>query len=72
VIFLDRSGDRKQDPFVEGKVALFTVGAVLGLAGVFMELEWVVWVGIGALGAGMVLRLISDRHRRGAVEGEEE
>jgi len=72
VIFLDRSGDRKQDPFVEGKVVLFTVGAVLGLAGVFMELEWVVWLGIGALGAGMVLRLISDRHRRGAVEGEEE
>lgn len=49
---------RGEDRFLAWKVRVFVVGAALALAGVGFSLSWLVWVGIGVLGVGMVLRLL--------------
>ena len=49
-----------EDRFLAWKVRLFVIGAAVALAGMGMSQSWVVWVGIGVLGVGLVLRLLPD------------
>lgn len=49
-----------EDRFLAWKVRLFVIGAAVALVGMGMSLFWVVWVGIGVLGVGLVLRLLPD------------
>ncbi len=49
-----------EDRFLVWKVRLFVVGAAVALLGMGMSLSWVVWVGIGALLVGLVLRFLPD------------
>jgi len=47
------------DPrFLEWKVRLFTIGAVLALAGMYLELDWMVALAIAFLVAGFTLRFV--------------
>ena len=40
------------------KVWLGGVGLVVGLAGMALELRWLIWLGVGCLAAAFVLRFI--------------
>lgn len=49
------------DPLVAWKLRIFALGAALALAGIGFDTAWIVWVGIGVLGAGLLLRLLPMR-----------
>ena len=53
-----RDRSRTDDPFVVWKVRIFVIGAACSLAGIGLEISWVVWVGVGVLAIGMLLRFI--------------
>lgn len=56
---LDR--DRTAGPWLEWKVRLFTVGAVLALGGMFLDESWLVYLAIAVLAAGVALRFVTPR-----------
>jgi hypothetical protein len=51
-----RRGAWKSDRFVEWKVGIFFLGAALWVAGAILGLQWLVWVAIGVLLIGVLLR----------------
>jgi hypothetical protein len=63
VLQLDRS--RRAGRYLAWKVRLFSAGAVLALAGIFLDDRWITGVAIAVLIAGMGLRFLP-------VGGEEE
>lgn len=54
---LDR--DRRAGPWLEWKVRLFTVGAVLAMAGIYLDESWLVYAAIAVLVAGVGLRFLA-------------
>lgn len=65
---LDR--DRRAGPWLEWKVRLFTVGAVLALAGIYLEESWMVYAAIAVLAAGVGLRFFAPSPESPADEDE--
>ena len=61
-MFLDRS--RKAGRYLEWKVRLFTLGAVLAVVGMAVNQRWMTWVAIVFLLAGLVLRFLPDGSER--------
>ena len=59
---VDRA-ERKDDPFLTWKVRIFAIGATLGLAGIFLEQNLLVWGAIGVLVLGFGLRFLSNRSK---------
>ena len=55
-MFFDRS--RRAGRYLEWKVRLFTLGAVLAVVGMAMNQSWMTWTAIGVLVAGMMLRFL--------------
>lgn len=55
-MLLDRR--RKAGRFLEWKVRLFAVGAVLGLAGIYTDQRWMTAAAIGVLALGMGFRFL--------------
>jgi len=55
-LLLDRR--RRAGRFLEWKVRVFATGAVLGLAGIFLDEEWMRISAIVVLAAGMLLRFL--------------
>jgi hypothetical protein len=55
-LFLDRS--RGSRPHLELRVAVFVVGALLALGGMYLETRWLVGLAIFVLAAGMLVRFI--------------
>lgn len=53
-----RDRSRADDPFVVWKVRIFALGAACALAGIGFEISWVVWVGVGVLACGLLLRFV--------------
>jgi len=51
--------DRQAGPFLEWKVRIFVTGAVLGLAGIFLDERWMVGAAIVVLVLGMAIRFLS-------------
>lgn len=51
------------DPFLQWKIVIFIIGAVVGLAGVATENRWLVGIGIVVLISGMLLRALGRRGR---------
>lgn len=51
---------RGEDRLLAWKVRVFVVGAALAFAGIGMSLSWLVWVGIGVLVLGSLLRFLPD------------
>ena len=54
---------------LEWRIRLFGIGAVLGLAGIFLGASWLVTVALVVLLAGVVVRFTPDRD---PVEEEED
>ncbi len=68
---LDR--DRRAGDHLTWKVRIFTVGAVLAMAGIYFEERWMTGAAIGVLLAGFGLRFLpGGREGEGSGEGGEE
>ncbi len=61
----------RPDPHLEKRVYIFWTGAILGLAGIFMDVGWLVGVAIAVLAVGMVLRFVSSRKNVGGPSDPE-
>lgn len=68
-MFFDRS--RRAGRYLEWKVRLFTLGAVLAVVGMALNQNWMTWGAIGVLVAGMMLRFLPSREM-GEAEGDPE
>jgi hypothetical protein len=69
-LFVDRT--RRDRRHLEWKVRLFAAGAVLGLAGIYLEERWLTGGGIAVLLAGVLLRFVPGwEERSGDGEGGE-
>jgi len=64
VLRLDRK--RRAGPHLEWKVRIFVTGAVLGLAGIYLEERWLTGGAILVLIVGMLLRFVPS----GGEDGE--
>lgn len=56
-----RSGTADTGPLLAWKVRSFVIGAALALAGMGLEMGWLVWSGIGVLAVGLLLRFLPSR-----------
>lgn len=70
MVFLDRR--RRAGPYLEWKVRLFVVAAVLGLAGIYLEERWLTGAAIVLLFAGLGLRFLPTGERDEDEEEDEE
>lgn len=61
-IFASRSRTR-EDRYLHVRVALMCVGAGLGLAGMLLDIGWLIWIALAALLAGLALRHLRTRGR---------
>lgn len=59
-IFASRSRLR-EDRHLHARVALMCVGAGLGLAGMLLDIGWLIWIALAALLAGLALRHLRTR-----------
>ena len=59
-IFASRSRPR-EDRYLHARVALMCVGAGLGLAGMLLDISWLIWIALAALLAGLALRHLRTR-----------
>jgi hypothetical protein len=76
VFRLDRS--RKAGRWLEWKVRIFSVGAVLALVGIYLDERWMTGAAIGVLLLGFVLRFLpgmneerDDEEERAGGESED-
>jgi hypothetical protein len=68
-MLLDRG--RKAGRYLEWKVRIFSVAAVLALVGIYLESGWMTGAAMGLLALGLLLRLLPDGGS-GPDEGEVE
>ncbi len=66
IIFLSRSRTG-EDRYLRARTALMCAGAGLGLGGMVLEINWLIWLALAILLAGVALR-----HVRPRGEGEDE
>ncbi len=73
MIFASRRRRNEPDPHLHTKVVLFSVGAVLGLAGMALEFPLLVVLAILVLAVGVALRVFPGREspEEDAPEGRE-
>jgi len=72
-LLLDRS--RRAGRYLEWKVRLFTVGALLALVGMYLEQRWMTGAAIGVLALGMGLRFLPggrERHGTDVDDGDDD
>ncbi len=55
-----RRGDATK-PHLDWRVRLFVGGALLALVGMALGFPWLVWIAVGLLLAGFVVRLLPER-----------
>lgn len=67
MVLLDRR-PRKDDRWLTFKVWSFSVGSVLAVAGMAMEIAWMIWLAIAVLAVGFAARFF----RQGGEEQEGE
>jgi hypothetical protein len=67
---VDRSR-REEDRFLGQKMLFFVLGAIAGLAGMTTDTDWLIYLAVLLLSAGLVLRMLDSR-RRVARRREEE
>jgi hypothetical protein len=65
-VLLDRN--RTAGRYLEWKVRLFVVAAVVGLAGIATDSRWATGAAIVILMGGLLLRFLSDPESRGVDE----
>ncbi len=64
------SRERRSGRFLEARVVLFLAGALFGMAGMALQNGLLVYLGIGFLAVGVLLRALPERGERGGGEGE--
>jgi hypothetical protein len=69
MVLLDRR--RRAGPWLEWKVRLFAVAAVLGLAGIYLEERWLTGAAIVLLFAGLLLRFLPAGPADGFDDGDD-
>ena len=70
MLFIFRSRSRTgEDRYLRTRTALMCAGAGLGLAGMLLDIMWLIWVAMAALLAGVALRRM---RLRGESEEQEE
>jgi 1,4-dihydroxy-2-naphthoate octaprenyltransferase len=52
---------RGPDPFLQWKIVIFIIGALVGLVGVATENRWLIWIGVAVLLSGVLLRTFGRR-----------
>jgi len=62
-VFRPSRESRGPDPFLQWKIVIFIVAAIVGLAGVATENRWLVGIGIVVLISGVLLRALGRRAR---------
>jgi hypothetical protein len=67
-MLLDRG--RRAGRHLEWKVRIFTVAAVLAIAGMYLDARWMTGTAIVVLAGGLLLRLIHSDERAEPDEGE--
>lgn len=70
LLFLRRSRDGGRDPWVLAKVRLFSIAAALAVGGMFLDFPWLIWLALGALALGVLLRFLP--HPAEGSAGEED
>jgi hypothetical protein len=65
-----RRGVSDDDPWLQVKLWIFTVGALLALLGMILQNDWLVGAAGVVLGAGVLLRFVG-RGQHGQESGEE-
>lgn len=68
MVFLDRS--RKAGRYLEWKVRIFTVGAVLALVGIYSRERWMTLLAIVVLAMGALLRFLPGAQAEAEDEDE--
>jgi len=63
---------RGPDPYTNIKIAIFSIGAVLALIGMFLKNDWFIYAAIGVLAIGVILRLVTARAERNEHTGFDE
>lgn len=58
--------------FLEWRIRLFGVGAILAIFGIFAEMDWMVSVAIAALAIGLVMGLITRRRSLGREDDDDD
>ena len=43
---------------LEWRIRIFGVGAILGIAGMIAEMRWMIWIALGVLMVGFLLRFL--------------
>ncbi|MGH7462178.1 MAG: hypothetical protein ACREMA_14300 [Longimicrobiales bacterium] len=56
MVFRASREKRGPDRFLNLKIAIFTMGAALACAGIIAQRNWLIYVAIGVLAAGVALR----------------
>jgi len=54
------SRTRGDNRFVDEKMAIFAIGAACAVVGMALELSWLIYVAIGVLVIGFLLRFLPD------------
>jgi len=63
---------RREDPYLEWKVRLFSVAAVAGILGIYLEERWMVGVAIVILAVAMALGLLGGRGQPSSHDDDED
>lgn len=69
-MFVDRR--RRDDPFLEWKVRLFSVAAVLVLVGLYLDNRWLTGLAIALLVVAMLLRFLPGGSAHGVTSEDED
>jgi hypothetical protein len=49
---------RGSQAHLEWRIRIFGVGAILGIAGMIAEMRWMIWIALGVLMVGFLLRFL--------------
>lgn len=50
---------------LEWRIRIFGVGAILGIAGMIAEMRWMIWIALGVLMVGFLLRFLPGEDEAG-------
>ncbi len=67
-MFFSRRTGRPTARFLEWRIRFFGAGAILSLAGIYLEMSWLVTAALVVLLAGVALKFVPDRDAAGEEE----
>jgi len=70
-MFIDRRSNRPRR-HLEWRIRLLGVGAILGVLGIYFDEGWLIWVALGVLLGGFLLRFVMRDTEAGLSEDDDE